>query len=197
MPLPPQIQSDIAALVASLPTVKEAVLAKQGLRLLRDELLYKHPQDPLQPHQTERLQALGLTSFVMDWIASPEGKTLFEDFKNCGPDAVLQAFDAQLKTVELIQITLAYKASPDDAARFHKWFSQVLDRAIMLDVRYNPQLLAGIVFVYQNHLYDYSLKQRLPQIEDMLLASYRQMSLSATVSQLPSPTQPIAPGAQV
>lgn len=179
MPLQPQIQSDVMALVATIPTVKEAVLTKQGLRTLRDEILYRHPKNPLKAEDTERLQTLGLSQLLMDWLVTEAGKSTFDDIKKGGPDALLQAFDAGLKQVELVQLTLAYVASVDDAVRFHKWFNQVLNRPVMLDIRLNPQLLAGVMFVYQNHLYDYSLRRQMPQLQQTLLDNYKQLAVSS------------------
>lgn len=176
MPLPPQLQSDVMALVATIPTVKEAVLTKQGIRNLRDELLYRHPKNPLKADDSERLQALGLNQLLMDWLVTDAGRPVFDDIKKCGPDALLQAFDAGLKQVELVQLTLAYVASVDDAVRYHKWFNQVLNRPVMLDIRLNPQLLAGVMFVYQNHLYDYSLRRQMPQLQQILLDKYKQLA---------------------
>ncbi len=178
MPLQPQIQSDVMALIATIPTVKEAVLTKQGLRSLRDEILYRNAKNPLKANDNERLQSLGLGQLVMDWLVSEGGRTAFDDIKNCGPDAILQAFDAGLKQVELVQLTLAYVASVDDAVRYHKWFNQVLNRPVMLDLRLNPQLLAGVMFVYQNHLYDYSLRRQMPQLQQALLENYKQFTAS-------------------
>src|SRR5690606_15291675 len=156
------LQSDVAELIKLLPTVKEAVLAKQGLRNLRAELLYRHPDHPINLMDTEKLESLGVTELLLEWLNSPAVKPALDDIKQGHPDALLQAFDEALKDVELVQLTLAYTAPVEDLVRYHQWFVQVLGRPVMMDVKVDKELLAGIRFSYQNQLHDYSLQARLP-----------------------------------
>ncbi len=169
MPSTPQIQSDLMALVRSLPTVKDAVQAKQGLRSLRDELLYRHADQPLSLTDTAKMEELEISELVQAWFNSPAGESIVEDIKSVGADDVLQEFEAALKQVELVQLNLAYAAPTQDLSRYHRWFNQVIGKSVMLDVQVDRQLLAGASFVYQNHLHDYSLQQQMPEIEALLL----------------------------
>lgn len=169
MPSTPQIQSDLLALVRSLPTVKDAVQAKQGLRNLRDEVLYRKSEKPVLLNDAAKMEELEISELLQAWFNSPAGETIIEDIKSVGADDVLEEFDEALKQVELIQLNLAYSASIDDLSRYHRWFNQVVGKSVMLDVRVDRQLLAGASFVYQNHLHDFSLQKQMPEIEAMLL----------------------------
>jgi F0F1-type ATP synthase delta subunit len=169
MPSTPQLQSDLLVLVRSLPTVKDAVQAKQGLRNLRDELLYRRSDKPVLLTDAAKMEELEISDLLQAWFNSPAGESIVEDIKSVGADDVLEEFDAALKQVELIQLNLAYAASTEDLSRYHRWFNQVVGRSVMLDVHVDRQLLAGVSFVYQNHLHDYSLAQQMPEIEAKLL----------------------------
>ena len=169
MPSTPRLQSDLLALVRSLPTVKDSVQAKQGLRNLRDELLYRKSDKPVLLTDTAKMEELEISDLLQAWFNSPAGESIVDDIKSVGADDVLEEFDAALKQVELVQLNLAYTASTDDLSRYHRWFNQVLGKSVMLDVHVDRQLLAGASFVYQNHLHDYSLQQKMPELEALLL----------------------------
>src|SRR5690606_42161157 len=131
MPSKNQIQSDVMALVRTLPTVKDAVQAKQGLRSLRDELLYRSKGDSLQVTDAAKLDELKISELLAEWLHSPAGEHVLEDFEQVGADAVLETFDKGLKQIELVQLNLAYVAPTEDLVRFHRWFNQVLGKPVM------------------------------------------------------------------
>ena len=62
-----KLRSDIGALIDLLPTVKEAQLAKQGLRALRDAALYKQGK-AVSLNDQQALQDLGVTEILLRWI---------------------------------------------------------------------------------------------------------------------------------
>lgn len=156
-------------LVRSLPTVKDSVQAKQGLRNLRDELLYRKSGASLRLDDQAKLDELRISDLLAAWLQSPAGESVLEDFEAAGADAVLAEFDACLKQIELIQIRLAYVPSTDDLVRYHRWFSQVLGKSVMLEVSVEPELIAGVAFTYQNKQFDFSLRKEMPVIEERLL----------------------------
>ena len=173
MPSAIRIQSDIVALVRSLPTVKDAMQAKQGLRALRDEVLYRQSSKNLQLSDTAKMEELGISDLLIAWFNTAAGEPIIKDIKQNAADEILQEFDEALKQIDLIQLNLAYVAPTEDLVRYHRWFSQVIGRPVMLDVRLDRQLLAGASFVYNDHLYDFSLKQKMPEIEAKLLDNFK------------------------
>jgi hypothetical protein len=169
------LHSDIGSLVKLLPTVKEAQLAKQGLRLLRDECLYKHQDAPITLNNTDRLQELGITEILLRWLQSPGGKTALDDFKEFGSEALLQQLEAALKDTETVRLSLAYMPSTDDLIRFHTWFSTVLNKPIMLDVQYDPSLVAGFTAMAGSKFVDASIKDKLPVLAKQVAESFSKL----------------------
>ena len=100
MPSTPRLQSDLLALVRSLPTVKDSVQAKQGLRNLRDELLYRKSDKPILLTDAAKMEELKISDLLQAWFNSPAGESIVDDIKSVGADDVLEEFDAALKQVE-------------------------------------------------------------------------------------------------
>lgn len=168
MPSPTRLKSDLMALVRTLPTVKDSVQAKQGLRSLRDELLYRKSGKSLQLDDAAKLDELHISDLLANWLQSPAGEHVLEDIEKSG-DEVLVEFDKALKKVELVQVALAYVPPTDDLVRYHRWFNQVIGHPVMLEVSTDQELIAGISFSYQNAQHDYSLRKKMPEIEQVLL----------------------------
>jgi F0F1-type ATP synthase delta subunit len=174
--------------VQLLPTTKEAALAKQGLRQLRDEYLYKHTDQPVTLENTVRLQELGVTEVLLRWLQSPGGKTALEDFKQAGAEALLQALDKQLQVLPTVRLTLAYHPSTDDLLRFHTWFSQITGKQLLLDVQYDPSLVAGFTAMVGSKFVDASIKDKLPKLAEQVVATFATLP----VEEAPSDKSPNA-----
>jgi hypothetical protein len=181
-----KLHSDLGSLIQLLPTSKEALLAKQGLRVLRDECLYKHDEAPVTLKDTVRLQELGVTEILLRWLQSPGGKTALDDFKEFGSEALLQQLDAALKDIEGVRLTLAYHPSTDDLLRFHTWFVAIMGRPILLDVQYDPALVAGFTAMAGSKFVDSSIKDKLPLLADQVVASFKQLKVKTPVSTVAS-----------
>ena len=72
MPSTPRLQSDLLALVRSLPTVKDSVQAKQGLRNLRDELLYRKSDKPVLLTDTAKMEELEISDLLQANMSTKE-----------------------------------------------------------------------------------------------------------------------------
>jgi hypothetical protein len=182
MPSTMSLKSDVDALVASLPTVKEAILARQGLKSMRDALLYKHDGGALVLSDSDTLHRLGATELLMAWLSSKDGAEILADLTVAGGETFLKAFDAALKKVDLIQLTLAYSPTTDDLTRYHAWFTHELKRPILLDVKTDPRLIAGFTAMYNDRLLDYSAHALVPQMQARLQELYAQKPAKAKTS---------------
>lgn len=170
-----KLRSDVAALVQMLPTSKEAQLAKQGLRMLRDECLYKQSAVPVTLNDTMRLQQLGVTEILLRWLQSPGGQTALDDFKDFGSEALLQELDKALKGMDTVRLALAYNPSTDDLIRFHTWFTAVLKKPVMLDIQYDPSLVAGFTAMAGSKFIDASIKDKLPALAEQVAANFAKL----------------------
>ncbi len=167
--------SDIAALVDMLPSNKEAMLAKQALRQLRDAALYKHDGKPLTLNDTNRLQELGVTDILLRWLQSPGGKTALDDFQRSGSEAMLAALDKAIKNMETVRLTLAYKPSVDDLERFHTWFKAILNKPVLLDVQYDPTIVAGFTAMAGSKYIDSSIKDKIPALAEQVATAFNKL----------------------
>jgi hypothetical protein len=170
-----KLRSDVSSLVAMLPTVKEAQLAKQGLRILRDEILYKHNGAPVTLSDTMRLQQLGVTELLLRWLQSPGGQGAIDDFRESGSEALLQELDRALKNIETVRLTLAYNPSTDDLVRFHAWFTDVLKKPILLDVQYDPTLVAGFTAMAGSKFVDASIQEKIPALVEEVNNGFKKL----------------------
>lgn len=173
-----KLRSNVANLVDALPTSKEAQLAKQGLRTIRDEYLYKQRQAPLNLSDTAALQQLGITEVLLRWLQSPDGAPALDDFKQFGSEALLDAVDEAIKDMEIVRLTLAYNPSIDDLSRFHTWFKAVLGKPVLLDAQYDPSLVAGFTAMAGSKFVDSSIKDKIPQMVEQIKTQFQ-----TTVSQ--------------
>jgi hypothetical protein len=170
-----KLRSDVSALVALLPTVKEAQLAKRGLRALRDAALFRKDK-PLSLNDQQALQELGVTEILLRWLQSPAGKTALDDFKEQGSEKLLQQLEAALKDIETVRLTLAYNPSTDDLIRFHTWFTAVLNRPVLLDVQLDPTLVAGFTAMAGSKFVDASIKEKLPILAKQVSENFKKIS---------------------
>lgn len=170
-----KLRSDVSSLIESLPTSKEAQLAKQGLRTLRDECLYKQRPVPLNLADSVHLQELGVTEVLLRWLQSPGGKTALDDFKQFGSEALLDALDEAIKDMETVRLTLAYNPSTDDLIRFHTWFKAILNKPILLDVQYDPSLVAGFTAMAGSKFVDASIKDKLPALAQQVTEQFKKI----------------------
>lgn len=170
-----KLRSDISALIDLLPTVKEAQLAKQGLRALRDAALYKQGK-AVSLNDQQALQDLGVTEILLRWLQSPAGKPALDDFREQGSEKLLQALDAALKEIATVRLTLAYNPSTDDLIRFHTWFKAIMNKPILLDVQYDPTLVAGFTAMAGSKFVDASVKEKLPILAKQVNESFKKLS---------------------
>ncbi len=120
----------------------------------------------------EEIQTLKESLYQEDLAESLESKVRFWVY-----DAIKDDFTAQkdkekfltdlaeeLSKLEKLTVTLAYEPSKREVDKIYAKFQEALKSKFILDIKINPNLVAGAIFEYKGMYGDYSLGKKVANI---------------------------------
>jgi F0F1-type ATP synthase delta subunit len=143
-------------LLSHIITTQDAALLKQEIGLLQDST-YKTKADAF---------AETLKTQVRQWVADAIEAELHTE--KIAPDKYLSGLLDELKKNASIQMNIAFEPTRQNIEKIHDWLFRQLGIPVVLDLVYDPQVIAGAKLAYNGKYYDFSLgKQLEPSIESI------------------------------
>lgn len=138
-------------ILSRVRTKREAeILAEEIAKLI--ESLYKTREGTYEA-------VLGAS--VRAWVAS-ELKTLFAK-EGLNKEETLRDLKDRLEKVKVLKLELAFEPTQDAISKIHEWAKANVDENILLDLGYNPAILAGTIITFKGKYGDYSLRKKLDE----------------------------------
>ena len=94
-----------------------------------------------------------LNTSVRNFVA----QNILAGSQSIGIDPYLQGLRSALSELEPLQITLAFEPTDAIITRFYDWVLNNVSGGIVLDIIYDPWIIAGVKVVYKGKYGDYSI----------------------------------------
>jgi hypothetical protein len=142
-------------LLSRIITTQDAALLKQEIEALQNSA-YKTKKDAFK---------VTLNTQVRKWVADAIEAELTQEIS---PEKYLLGLLDELKKNASVQIGIAFEPSRQNIEKIHDWLFRELGVPVLLDVTYDPTVIAGTKIAYNGKYYDFSLgKQLSPTIESV------------------------------
>lgn len=114
--------------------------------------------------------AQGLQS---DWLNSLDEK-FYARFTKENFYKQLQELETQTKKISPLIVYLAFEPGEGENQQLSTWVRQIFGNPqLVIDVKYNPDLIAGCALVWKGVYKDYSLKKKIEDQKEQILAIFR------------------------
>lgn len=118
----------------------------------------------------KKLVAQGLQS---NWLNSQDDK-FYAQFTKENFYKQLQGLETQTKKLSPLIMYLAFESGEAENQQLGTWARQIFGNPqLVIDVKYNPDLIAGCALVWKGVYKDYSLKKKIEDQKEQILALFR------------------------
>lgn len=149
-----------------LDTILTNTYTVQDLRH-RVRLLKSHLENILFGHHREELSPEDSS-----WISSlPE--SFISQFNKDNIYSSFSELEGQIKTLNPLVLYLTFEAGQEQIEQIGLWVKKKLTQAKVFEIKIDPGLLGGIALVNGGVYKDYSLKSRIQEQEETILAEFK------------------------
>lgn len=137
---------------------------RHRLRILKSYLEFKlfGAVDSAKQFSPEDLK--WLSSLQSDFLQKFNKENLSQNFSK---------LEEEVKKLETITIYLSFEPTQTSIEEIHFWMMKNLTSKLLVDIKFDPTLLAGAAFVYKGVYKDYSLKARIEQQGETILTEFK------------------------
>lgn len=108
-----------------------------------------------------------------EWIKNlPENFLL--QFNKDNLEAIFEEFQKSISTLETLTIYLTFDPDEQTLTNLGEHVRKTFGRIIMLDIKYDPNLIAGAALVWKGLYKDYSLRSKIEEKKAAILRSFQQ-----------------------
>lgn len=138
-------------ILSRVRTKREAeILAEEIAKLI--ESLYKTRDGTYE-------EVLGAS--VRAWVS--EALTTLLAKEGVNKEETLRDLKDKLEKVKVLKLELAFEPTEAAISKIHEWAKANAGENILLDLGYNPAILAGAIITYKGKYGDYSLRKKLDE----------------------------------
>lgn len=136
----------------------------------------KHRLSILKSHLLKSIfnsnQDLVLTQSESAWLSSLS-KEFLTQFNKDNIYKIFEDLEKQIANLKPLIIYLTFEPDDDTLTKIGEQVRKVFGRIILLDIKYNPGLIAGASFVWNGRSKDYSLKTIIEGNKTVILDSFK------------------------
>jgi|SRR3989344_3432862 len=100
-------------------------------------------------------------------------KDFYSSFNKNNFNEIFSQFDQNISKLPALTIYLAFEPSDEAIERIGTKVRQLFSPNLILDVKYDPRLIAGCALVWGGVYKDYSLKLKIEESKDKILESFK------------------------
>lgn len=149
-----------------LQTTYSLSLLKYRLRILRSYFnqIFFNPasQEPLTPQDTAWLQSLP--------------KTFLEQFNKNNLSQIIAGIEGNISKLQILTLYLPFEINDQITGNLGQKVRTTFNQLLLLDIKYDPNLIAGCALVWKGIYKDYSLKAKIEQEKAQILDSFKKFS---------------------
>lgn len=109
---------------------------------------------------------------IASWL-NGLGEDFYQLFNKDNVSAKLLKLEQEATKIEPLILYLAFEPDEKQIKELGIWTRQNINPAIILDIKYNPELIAGAAIVWKGNFRDYSLRYTIDQNKQQILTSFR------------------------
>lgn len=147
--------------------------ARARLRLLRDYLidyLFAPPNDNLLTSQVKDVRPAG--SDKDPWLKSL-GEEFYNEFSHENVYQKLKVLEETISDSEPLVMYMAFDMPDDEINKLGPWMRKNIMEDILFDIKIDPTLMGGCAFSWHGIFKDYSLRAKVAQNHDKILANIK------------------------
>lgn len=77
------------------------------------------------------------------------------------PATLIKNLNDELAKIAIVELTIAFEPTRQNLDIFHAWLSENLNTPVVLNVHYDPKLVAGAVIIYKGLYRDFSVAKKI------------------------------------
>ena len=126
------------------------------LRLLRSYYDHKFFGSPLDIEESDKSWLKGITTEIDSLVNQTNYQTAF------------QKVETWLKNLEPLILSLPAKLSTEQLSKIADRIRQEFGKDFLFELRYQPELIGGVVLIWKGKYYDYSFKKKLKDHDEQI-----------------------------
>lgn len=100
-------------------------------------------------------------------------QTFLQSFNKDNLAQIMANLTSQINTMQVITIYLPFEATEETLDQIGIKARSLFNPILVLDIKYNPQLIAGCALTWKGIYKDYSLHSRIAEKKQLILESFR------------------------
>jgi len=109
----------------------------------------------------------------LNWLNSL-GQSFYQQFNSNNTSSLLAKLEAKVQSTNPLIMYLPFETSADQVKQIGNYVRTKINPNILLDIKFNPDLLAGCALAWKGVLKDYSLKARIEAQKLKILSSFKE-----------------------
>lgn len=137
---------------------------KNRLRVLKEYLSQKLFATQSVPNLTQEEAA---------WLNSL-GESFTQSFNKDSLSSIFSALETKLNQAQSLTLYLPFEPRPEDFESLGKWVRATFNKPeLLLDVKFDPELIAGCALSWKGIYRDYSLRKKIEDNKEQLLGLFK------------------------
>ncbi len=135
----------------------------------------KHRLSLLKNHLLQTLfgsKELILTEYDSAWLKSLPSE-FFQNFDKNNVYKIFDDLEKQITKLKALTIYLTFEPDEEILSQIGLYTRKVFERVILLDIKYDPRLIAGASLVWNGLYRDYSLRARIEERKMLISESFK------------------------
>lgn len=106
------------------------------------------------------------------WLQSLE-KSFLDSFNKDNVNPIFESIEKSLSQINILNIYLPFETNSQINTSLGLYLRKLFSRIILIDTKFDPNLIAGCALSWQGIYRDYSLRKRITDNKDQLLQSFK------------------------
>lgn len=108
----------------------------------------------------------------LEWL-NTYGVQFLSDFQKESFYQTMGKIEQIVSTIKPLTIYLAFDPSPEQVTQIGSKVRELYAEKLVIDLKYNPELIGGSAFIWNGVYKDYSIRNRIQQDKDKILQSFK------------------------
>lgn len=135
----------------------------------------KHRLNLLKNYLTEYYFATAKTDFIPKdsaWLKSL-APAFWQNFTKDNINDILIQLDKDIANLKILIVYLTFEPDDETLTQIGSYARRLFGNSIILDIKYDPNLIAGTALVWKGIYKNYSLYSKLEQNKELILQSFK------------------------
>lgn len=108
----------------------------------------------------------------LEWL-NTYGVQFLSDFQKESFYQTMTKIEQIVSSIKPLTIYLSFDPSPEQVTLIGTKVREIYTQKLVIDIKYNPELIGGSAFIWNGVYKDYSIRNRIQQDKDKILQSFK------------------------